>query len=116
MQEAYQRALGFMGDLARRQLSTPAPEPEKKKITGSTIEEEFKKSLGPDGRFNEKAYWARTPEARGQELLQFLTGFKNKLNDYQDFSSFTDRTGLESKLDAAIKALNDKKYDDWSLS
>lgn len=116
MQEAYQRALGFMGDLARRQLNTPAPEPEKKKFTGSTLEDEFKKSLGPDGRFNEKAYWARTPEARGQGLLQFLTGFKNRLNDYQDFSSFTDRTGLESKLDAAIKALNDKKYDDWSLS
>lgn len=116
MQEAYQRALGFMGNLARRQINTPVQEPEKKKITGSTLEDEYKKSLGPDGRFNEKAYWARTPEERSQGLLQFLTSFKNNLNDYQDFSSFTDRTGLESKLDAAIKALNDKKYDDWSLS
>ena len=92
------------------------PEPEKKKVTGSTLEDEFKKSLGPDGIYNETAYWARTLEARGLGLQQFLTGFKNRLNDYQDFSSFTDRAGLEAKIDAAIQALNNKKYNDWSIS
>lgn len=116
MQEAYERALGFMGNLARKQINTPKPEPEKKKVTGSTLEDEFKKSLGPDGRYNETAYWARTPEARSLGLQQFLTGFKNRLNDYQDFSSFTDRAGLEAKIDAAIQALNNKKYNDWSIS
>jgi hypothetical protein len=55
MQEAYQRALGFMGNLARRQINTPAPEPEKKSV--GNIEERWIKSLNPSGTYNKSAYW-----------------------------------------------------------
>jgi hypothetical protein len=57
MQEAYQRALGFMGQLARRQLTPPAPaaESEKKKI--GSLEERYIRSLNPSGKLNTKAYW-----------------------------------------------------------
>jgi hypothetical protein len=49
MKEAYQRALGFMGDLARRQIQAPPAEPEKKKYSSKTLNDRFIRYFNPSG-------------------------------------------------------------------
>jgi hypothetical protein len=90
MQEAYQRALGFMGDLARRQIQTPPAEPEKKAL--GDLEERYIKSLNPSGKFNTEAYWKnQTDEERRTALKDFLNKELKEAGNYQDFGNFGDR-------------------------
>jgi len=91
MQEAYQRALGFMGDLARRQIQAPpATEPEKKAL--GNLEERYIKSLNPSGKFNTEAYWKnQTDEERRTSLKDFLNKELKEAGNYQDFGNFGDR-------------------------
>jgi len=49
MQEAYERALGFMGGLARRQITTPPAKPEKKKYNTKTLNDRFIRFFNPSG-------------------------------------------------------------------
>jgi hypothetical protein len=49
MEEAYRRALGFMGDLARKQIQAPPPEPEKKKYSTKTLNDRFVRYFNPSG-------------------------------------------------------------------
>ena len=116
MQEAYQRALGFMGNLARRQINTPAPEPEKKSV--GSIEERWIKSLNPSGTYNKSAYWKnQTDEERRTNLINFLNGELTKVrnHEYNDFGGFTDETTLTNRLSSVLASLNDKKANDWTL-
>ena len=68
MEEAYRRALGFMGDLARRQIQAPPPEPEKKAV--GSLEERYIKSLNPAGKFNTEAYWKNQTDKERRESLR----------------------------------------------
>jgi hypothetical protein len=116
MQEAYQRALGFMGNLARRQINTPAPEPEKKSV--GNIEERWIKSLNPSGTYNKTAYWKnQTDEDRKTNLINFLNGelTKVKNHEYNDYGGFTDETTLTNRLNSVLTALNSGKANDWTL-
>ena len=116
MQEAYQRALGFMGNLARRQINTPAPEPEKKSI--GNIEERWIKSLNPSGNYNKTAYWKnQTDEERRNNLKTFLSNELTKVNnhEYNDFGGFNDEKTLTDRLNSVLTALESQKANDWTL-
>ena len=116
MQEAYQRALGFMGGLARRQINTPAPEPEKKSV--GNIEERWIKSLNPSGNYNKTAYWKnQTDEDRKTNLINFLNAelTKVKNHEYNDYGGFTDEANLTNRLSSVLTALNSGKANDWTL-
>ena len=116
MQEAYERALGFMGNLARKQINTPKPEPEKKKFGATTLQDEYKKYLFP-GEFNEKAYWDRDESKRKQGLIDFLNGYlkEGALDSYQDFGSFGSSDKLKERINAAVSALQSGQEMDWNL-
>ena len=102
MQEAYQRALGFMGNLARRQISTPI-KPEEKKYGTTTLQQNWLKYLNPSGKFNEKAYWAEGDDAsRIAELKKFLEQEKNGLGAYTGYEGYKDRADLESRIQAFL--------------
>lgn len=116
MQEAYQRALGFMGNLARRQINTPAPEPEKKSV--GNIEERWIKSLNPSGTYNKSAYWKnQTDQDRRTNLRNFLNGelTKVKNHEYNDFGDFNDEKTLTDRLSSVLTALDSEKANDWTL-
>lgn len=116
MQEAYQRALGFMGGLARRQINTPAPEPEKKSV--GNIEERWIKSLNPSGNYNKTAYWKnQTDDERRTNLVNFLNGELAKVqnHEYNDYGGFNDEKTLTDRLSSVLASLNDKKANDWTL-
>lgn len=116
MQEAYERALGFMGNLARKQINTPKSEPEKKKFDATTLQDEYKKHLFP-GEFNEKAYWDRDEAKRKQSLVDFLNGYlkEGALDSYQDFGSFGSSDKLKERISAAVSALQSGQEMDWNL-
>jgi hypothetical protein len=65
MIEAYQRALGFMGDLARKQINVPPPEepkePEKKKYNTAILNDRFIRSINPSGTL-QTSYWNKLTE------------------------------------------------------
>jgi hypothetical protein len=71
MQEAYQRALGFMGDLARRQIQAPpAAEPEKKKYSTKTLNERFIKYFNPSGSQESfTSLWNSYDDAKRKEQI-----------------------------------------------
>lgn len=114
MQEAYQRALGFMGGLARRQIQAPPPEPEKKAI--GSLEERYIKSLNPSGRFNTEAYWKnQTDEERRTSLKDFLNKELKDVENYQDFGEFGDKDTYTQRLQTVMNLLESGKANDWSL-
>ena len=114
MQEAYQRALGFMGGIARRQIQTPAAEPEKKAI--GSLEERYIKSLNPSGKFNTEAYWKnQTDKERRDSLRQFLNNELSQVKSYQDFGNFGDEKTYTDRLNNVIKSLDSKNVNDWTL-
>lgn len=114
MQEAYQRALGFMGGLARRQIQTPPPEPEKKAI--GSLEERYIKSLNPSGKFNTEAYWKnQTDKERRTSLSQFLNNELSQVKSYQDFGNFGDEKTYTDRLTNVIKLLDSENANDWTL-
>lgn len=116
MQEAYQRALGFMGNLARKQINTPTAEPEKKKFEATTLEEAYKKHLFP-GKFNERAYWDRDEAKRKQSLIDFLEGYTKDgaLDSYQDFGDFESSDKLRARINQALEALRNGQEMDYNL-
>lgn len=102
MQEAYQRALGFMGKLARTQIKAPTPSEEKKYGT-TTLQQNWLKYLNPSGKFNEKAYWAEGDEAsRIADIKKFLEREKNGLGAYTSYDGYKDRTDLENRIQAFL--------------
>lgn len=115
MQEAYQRALGFMGDLARRQIQAPpATEPEKKAL--GSLEERYIKSLNPSGKFNIEAYWKnQTDEERRIALKDFLNKELKEAENYQDFGNFGDKDTYTQRLQTVMNLLESGKANDWSL-
>lgn len=115
MQEAYQRALGFMGDLARKQIQAPpAAEPEKKAL--GDLEERYIKSLNPSGKFNTEAYWKnQTDEERRTSLKDFLNKELKEAGNYQDFGNFGDKDTYTQRLQAVMNLLESGKANDWSL-
>ena len=115
MQEAYQRALGFMGDLARRQIQAPpAAEPEKKAL--GNLEERYIKSLNPSGKFNTEAYWKnQTDEERRIALKDFLNKELKEAGNYQDFGNFGDKDTYTQRLQTVMNLLESGKANDWSL-
>lgn len=114
MQEAYQRALGFMGGLARRQIQTPVAEPEKKAI--GNLEERYIKSLNPSGKFNTEAYWKnQTDEERRISLKDFLNKELKEAGSYQDFGNFGDKDTYTQRLQNVMNLLESGKANDWSL-
>lgn len=103
MQEAYQRALGFMGKLARAQIKAPTPLEEKKYGT-TTLQQNWLKYLNPSGKFNEKAYWAEGDDAsRIAEIKKFLEQEKNGLGAYTGYEGYKDRADLESRIQAFLE-------------
>lgn len=114
MEEAYRRALGFMGDLARRQIQAPPPEPEKKAV--GSLEERYIKSLNPSGKFNTEAYWKnQTDKERRESLRQFLNNELSQVKSYQDFGNFGDEKTYTDRLNNVIKLLDSENANDWSL-
>ena len=116
MQEAYQRALGFMGQLARRQLTPPAPaaEPEKKKI--GSLEERYIRSLNPSGKLNTKAYWDnQTDDQRRESLTSFLNKELQEAGNYNDFEGFGTSDEYKKRLNTVLGLLNSKTANDYSL-
>lgn len=102
MQEAYQRALGFMGKLARTQIKAPTPLEEKKYGT-TTLQQNWLKYLNPSGKFNEKAYWTEGDDAsRIAEIKKFLEQEKNGLGAYTGYEGYKDRADLESRIQAFL--------------
>lgn len=113
MQEAYQRALGFMGGLARRQLQAP-PVAEKKAI--GSLEERYIKSLNPSGKFNTEAYWKnQTDEERRTALKDFLNRELKDADNYQDFGNFGNKDTYTQRLQTVMNLLESGKANDWSL-
>lgn len=115
MQEAYERALGFMGGLARRQIQAPPPaEPEKKAL--GDLEERYIKSLNPSGKFNTEAYWKnQTDEERRTTLKNFLNKELKEAGNYQDFGAFGDKDTYTQRLQNVMTLLESGKANDWSL-
>ena len=114
MEEAYRRALGFMGELARRQINTPAKEPEKKAI--GSLEERYIKSLNPSGKFNTEAYWKnQTDEERRTALKDFLNRELKEADNYQDFGNFGNKDTYTQRLQTVMNLLESGKANDWSL-
>ena len=114
MEEAYRRALGFMGDLARKQIQAPPPEPEKKAI--GNLEERYIKSLNPAGKFNTEAYWKnQTDKERRNSLRQFLNNELSQVKSYQDFGNFGDEKTYTDRLNNVIKLLDSENANDWTL-
>jgi hypothetical protein len=114
MQEAYERALGFMGGLARRQITAPPAEPEKKPL--GNLEERYIKSLNPSGKFNTEAYWKnQTDEERRTSLKDFLNKELKEAGNYQDFGNFGDRDTYTQRLQTVMNLLESGKANDWSL-
>ena len=102
MQEAYQRALGFMGDLARRQIKAPTPLEEKKYGT-TTLQQNWLKYLNPSGKFNEKSYWAEGDDnSRIADIKKFLEQEKNGLGAYSGFEGYKNRADLEGRIQAFL--------------
>jgi hypothetical protein len=113
MQEAYQRALGFMGDLARRQIQAP-PVAEKKAL--GNLEERYIKSLNPSGKFNTEAYWKnQTDEERRTALKDFLNRELKDADNYQDFGNFGNKDTYTQRLQTVMNLLESGKANDWSL-
>lgn len=107
MQEAYQRALGFMGNLARTQIKAPTPLEEKKYGT-ATLQQNWLKYLNPSGEFNSKSYWEGDDANRIAELKNFLKREKDGLGVYTGYEDYKDRTDLESRIDAFISNPTEK--------
>ena len=104
MQEAYQRALGFMGDLARRQIQAPpAAEPEKKKYSTKTLNDRFIKYFNPSGSQESfTSLWNSYDDAtRLDNIKKFLQNELNTgLSNYQDVEDY-------ESLDKLKAAIND---------
>ena len=114
MEEAYRRALGFMGDLARKQIQAPPAEPEKKAI--GDLEERYIKSLNPSGKFNTEAYWKnQTDEERRTTLKDFLNKELREAGNYQDFGNFGDKDTYTQRLQTVMNLLESGKANDWTL-
>lgn len=102
MQEAYERALGFMGELARRQIKAPT-KPEEKKYGTATLQQNWLRYLNPSGKFNEKAYWAEgDDQSRIAEIKKFLEQEKAGLSNFSTFDGYKDRADLEARIKAFI--------------
>lgn len=90
MEEAYRRALGFMGDLARRQINTPQPAPqdEKKVYSPTLLNSRFIKSINPSGTFD-ISFWNGLDDAkRVAKLKAFIEEEKNNLKNYNGVESY----------------------------
>ena len=101
MQEAYQRALGFMGNLARRQINTPVTEPEKKKYSTAILNDRFIKYFNPSGsKESFTSLWNSFDDAtRKSKLQEFLRGELNTgLNNYQDVEDYESMDNLKQRI------------------
>ncbi len=101
MQEAYERALGFMGDLARRQITTPPAEPEKKKYNTKTLNDRFIRFFNPSG--NQEAFtslWnSYDDNTRKTKLQEFLRSELNTgLSNYQDVEDYDSMDNLRTRI------------------
>lgn len=110
MQEAYQRALGFMGDLARRQIQAPpTAEPEKKKYSTKTLNDRFIRFFNPSG--NQEAFtslWnSYDDNTRKTKLQEFLRSELNTgLNNYQDVEDYDSMDNLRTRINNFISDPN----------
>ena len=102
MEEAYRRALGFMGDLARKQIQAPPPEPEKKKYSTKTLNDRFVRYFNPSGSQESfTSLWNSYDNAtRLNNIKKFLQDeLTTGLNNYQDVEDYESL----DKLKTAIK-------------
>lgn len=105
MQEAYQRALGFMGDLARRQIQAPPAEPEKKKYSTKTLNDRFIKYFNPSGSQESfTSLWNSYDDAKRLEnIKKFLRDeLTTGLSNYQDVEDYESLDKLKTTINDFI--------------
>lgn len=101
MKEAYQRALGFMGDLARRQIQAPPAEPEKKKYSSKTLNDRFIRYFNPSGSQESfTSLWNSYDDTkRKQQLQDFLRSELGNLEkNYQDVEDYDSMDNLKTRI------------------
>ena len=101
MKEAYQRALGFMGDLARRQIQAPPAEPEKKKYSSKTLNDRFIRYFNPSGSQESfTSLWNSYDDTKRKQQLQgFLRSeLSNLEKNYQDVEDYDSMDNLKTRI------------------